>query len=561
MNPTVRGLILSDFTVDTLKAFLVNDPQAPAWNIDIAPYGQVLPILNNPGDPLWAAHPDVTIIWTQITHAIPSFRKLLSFEAVDPAQLLKECDTFIDAIINASTHSRFVLLASWTLPPYLRGYGPGDLKNPQGWQRALLTLNNHLAGRLSENPNIFILNTATWTQSIGANAFNPKLWYLSKTPFDPGVFKLAAQDIKATMLACWGTSRKLLIVDLDDTLWGGTVGENGWQDLKIGGHDAIGEAYSDFQQGLKGLKNRGIILGIVSKNESATALEAINKHPEMILKRTDFAGWRINWDDKAANITALLSELNLGADAAVFIDNDPAERDRVRRALPEILVPDWPDHCLLFPKALSSLSCFDTVRISAEDRARTGMYAAEQQRREGRAQAQDIGQWLRSLDINVTAELLNAANLPRAAQLLNKTNQMNLSTRRLSEQELLAWTETPGRRLWTFRVKDNLGDSGLAGIISLEVDGKTARIIDLVLSCRVFGRLLENAMMAVLIEQAVKQGAATVKAHYIPTEKNKPCLDFLRERSGFQAAAGHIFTWDTAKAYPRPDMIKVAYEG
>lgn len=561
MSQPVSGLILSDFTIDTLQAYLVNLPHPPECNIRIGPYGPVVPLLTDNSAEIWEPRPDFTIVWTHVTSAIPSFQRLLQFEPVTEEQLIDECDTFINAAVHASTRTRFLFLMTWTLPAFMRGYGPIDHRSGLGWQHALLTLNKRAADRLSGIPNAFILNTARWTQTVGEHAFNPKLWYLSKIPFDPAVFKLAAQDIKAAMLACLGRSRKILLLDLDDTLWGGTVGETGWPALNIGGHNAVGESFADFQRALKALKNRGIILGIISKNEEAIALEAIDKHPEMILRRTDFAGWRINWEDKADNILSLLSELNLEMDAAVFIDNSPAERDRVHQALTDVLVPDWPEHSLLFTRTLSSLSCFDTIHVGDDDRARAQMYTAEAKRQESRTQTQDINAWLKSLNITVTVEPLSTGNLPRAAQLLNKTNQMNLSTRRLSEPEFLAWAKLPGHTVLTFRVSDHLGDSGLTGIISLEIDGNKGRIIDLVLSCRVFGRKLEELMTAVLMAHAAKLGAVTISARFVPTEKNKPCLDFLRDRSGFKSLPDNIFQWDTRRPYPYPAMITVKHDG
>ncbi len=559
MNKPLRGLIVSDFTIDTLKACLVNTSREPAYEINIGPYGQVIPLLMNAADPLWTPRPDVTIVWAQAASAIPSFQQLLEYKPVANQQLLDEGDVFINAIIHAAARTRFLFLASWTLPPFLRGYGPGDFKSGTGWQAAILTLNKRMIDRLSDSPNIFILNTARWTQLAGENAFSPKLWYLSKIPFDPAVFKLAAQDITSAILACLGQSRKIILVDLDDTLWGGTVGETGWAALNMGGHNPAGEAFADFQRHLKNLTNRGIILGIISKNDESVALAAIDQHPEMVLRRRDFAGWRINWHDKAENIMALLAELNLGPDAAVFIDNNPVERGRIRQALPDVLVPEWPQNCLLFANTLNSLTCFDTIVVSDDDRTRAQMYAAETQRREVRARAGDIKEWLKNLGTTVNVEPLSAGNLPRAAQLLNKTNQMNLSTRRLNEQEFLAWSENPAHTVWLFRVKDTLGDSGLTGIISLELSGREGRIIDLVLSCRVFGRNLENLMTAILVDQAAARGSALVTARYLPTEKNKPCLEFLQNRSGFSAGADGLFTWNTTTPYPRPAFLTVAH--
>jgi HAD superfamily phosphatase (TIGR01681 family) len=196
-----------------------------------------------------------------------------------------------------------------------------------------------------------------------------------------------------------GGARKLVILDLDDTLWGGVVGDIGWSNLRLGGHDPVGEAYRDFQLALKALTRRGILLAVASKNEERTALEAITSQPEMVLSLDDFAGWRINWNDKVQNIIALASDLNLGLEAAVFIDDNPAERARVREALPSLLVPEWPKSPLNYVAALGALDCFDAPFVSAEDRQRTAMYVSERKRKQLQDDVPSLETWLSILEL------------------------------------------------------------------------------------------------------------------------------------------------------------------
>jgi FkbH-like protein len=266
-----------------------------------------------------------------------------------------------------------------------------------------------------------------------------------------------------------GAARRILILDLDDVLWGGIVGESGWEGLKLGGHDHLGEAFVDFQRALKGLTRRGIQLAIVSKNDESAALEAIDRHPEMQLRRDDFAGWRINWKDKAENVLELLADVGLGAESAVFVDNSAVERGRVASAIPAVLVPDWPEDPAKFHEALASLRCFDVPTVTPEDRSRTAMYASERDRKNHLSAAGSLAEWLESLAVSVTVEPLSDANLDRASQLFNKTNQMNLTTRRLSNSELAQWARGGNRELLTFRVADRFGDSGLTGMVGLPV--------------------------------------------------------------------------------------------
>jgi len=379
---------------------------------------------------------------------------------------------------------------------------------------------------------------------------------MAKIPFGAEVFKEASRDIKSALRGLSGQAKKLIVLDLDETLWGGIVGETGWSQLRLGGHDPVGEAYVDFQRELKILRRRGVLLALVSKNDEAVALEAIRTHPEMVLRAEDFVGWRINWEDKAQNIADLIAGLNLGLDSVVFIDDHPTERARVRDTLPDVLVPDWPEDPALFRSALLSLRCFDAPAFSHEDVARTELYAAESRREELRTSIGSVQEWLHSLGIRVAVEELNAGNLARTAQLLNKTNQMNLATRRMTEPEILAWAGVGSRKLWTFRVADKYGDAGLTGILGIETGDDTVVITDFVLSCRVMGRKVEETMLSIAVDHARRLGLPRVAARYRPTERNRPCLQFFAE-SGFRREDADTFTWPTSEDYPAPACIQV----
>lgn len=386
------------------------------------------------------------------------------------------------------------------------------------------------------------------------------MWYRGKIAFGNNVYKEAVQDIKSALRGISGQSRKLVILDLDDTLWGGVVGDAGWENILLGGHDPIGEGYVDFQHALKSLTNRGILLGLVSKNEESTALEAINKHPEMVLDLKDLAGWKINWQDKAQNIVDMVSELNLGLQSVVFIDDNPVERARVRDTLSEVFVPEWPNDPMLYKSTLLNLRCFDTPSISKEDMERTKMYLSEQQRTSMKESVSSLDEWLKGLKMKVKVEELSDINIQRTTQLLNKTNQMNLATRRMTEPELFEWANADGHYIWTFRVSDRYGDAGLTGIISLEVKNGSGQITDFILSCRVIGRKVEETMLHKIIQHARSLGLSKLTAEYKNTPKNKPCFDYWI-RSGFDFdEEKNLFTWDLEKDYGLPECIELSRE-
>lgn len=559
MDTSLRCLLISDFNLSNFAGLLENDSGIPALEPQEAPFGQVIPILADPAHSCWSDKPDLAVVWTLPEKVVPQFQSLLENLPADAAGLREQVDAYAALLVKAAERVKWLIVPTWAFNGAWHGAGVGDWQAEGGVARALAEMNLRLAKRLGGAANICLLDSQRWLAFGGSNAFSEKLWYQGKIAFSHEVFREAARDLKATLLGLMGQSRKLIVLDLDDTLWGGIVGDVGWEGVKLGGHDPLGEAYVDFQRALKALTRRGIVLGMVSKNDEEIALGVLRQHPEMQLREGDFAGWRINWEDKAANLAELAAELNLGLQSVVFIDDNPAERARIRDALPEVLVPEWPDNPMLYKRALASLRCFSSPQVSAEDRARAEAYAVERRRTELKRAIGSVEDWLRGLQIRVTVERLTPANLGRAAQLLNKTNQMNLATRRMSDRELRDWAQDASHRLWTFRVSDKLGDSGLTGLGSLRMEGGKAHIVDFILSCRVMGRKVEETMAHWLVEQARQAGAAEVRAEYRPTAKNKPCLEFW-QRSGFTMAEANCFCWSTDRDYPRPDYIDLKNE-
>ncbi len=553
----LHSLLISDFCIDNLGRLLDDDPHSPPTTTVVAPYGQVLPLLMNPESEFLSPEPDCVVIWTRPESQIKSFAEALHYGDTSLESALQQVDEYAAAIEQVSGRAKFVFVPAWVTAPYRHGWGLLDLKPGMGIENTLLRMNLRLAEQLSTASNVFVLNAQKWIQRAGPNACDPRMWYMAKVPFTDDVFKEAALDLKAALCGLYGGARKLILLDLDDTLWGGIVGEAGWQNVRIGGHDAIGEAFQEFQSALQAFTGRGILLGIISKNEEDTALEAIENHPEMVLRKADFAGWKINWKDKAQNIVELVSELNLGLDAVVFIDDNPVERARVSDALPDVLVPDWPKNKLFYTRTLLSMRCFDSPALTGEDRERSSMYVTERQRKDSRQAFSSLDEWLCTLETRVQIELLNDANLQRASQLLNKTNQMNLTTRRMSPEELRDWAASDGHRLWTLRVSDRFGDAGLTGIVSVCADGQSLKVVDFVLSCRVFGRGIEEVMLHTAIHHAQTTSATDINLEYRPSPRNKPCHEFLK-KSGLTPGDGdHFFSWNAANNYSLPKSIKV----
>jgi FkbH-like protein len=515
--------LLSDFNAHNLAVLLQKNSPPPGARCVIAPYGQTVRLLLDEQAEFWAEPFDALIIWVLPHLAVPGFQRVLSCEQFSMKDLLAEVDSFCALVKRMPEKVRTIIVPSLTAPGVERGLGPLDLVNNVGVASALMQINLRLAEQFEPDRRVIFLDAQRWLGAVGAGAYSPRLWYMSKTPFQNPVFREASNDILAALDGIDGRNKKVLVLDLDNTLWGGIVGDEGWEKLRVGGHDAVGEAFVDFQKGLKRLINRGILLALASKNEETVALEAIRRHPEMVLRLEDFAGWKINWRDKAENIAELMAELNLGMDSAVFLDDNAFERARVREALPQVLVPDLPADPMEYPAFLASLRCFDHPVISPEDRARTRMYVADRERIALKSDGRSLTEWLELLDLRVVPEPLSEANLERATQLFNKTNQMNLSTRRLTGPELLAWSRADGHRLWTFRIADKFGDYGLCGISSLVHEAGQGRLLDFLLSCRVMGRGVEETMLCVVAQQARSLGCEELFAEFIPSANNQPC--------------------------------------
>ena len=336
------------------------------------------------------------------------------------------------------------------------------------------------------------------------------------------------------------------------------MGETGWEGIRLGGHDHVGEAFRDFQYELKAMSNRGIQLAIVSKNDEQVALDAIDKHPEMVLRRDDFAGWRINWNDKAENIVSLAGELGLGLASAVFIDDNPAERERTRGAFPDVLVPEWPSDPAMYVSSLRALDCFDSVAISKEDRGRTAMYKAERERRETKAIVTSLDDWLLSLETKLLVSCVSKFNIARVAQLFNKTNQLNLSTRRLSEKEILDWIKMDSRSMLAVSVSDRFGDMGLVGIVGVEANDSKGQLVDFILSCRVMGRKVEETLIHLAMDALKHLGAVSMEAHYLATPRNRPTLDVFRA-SGLKEISENCFEGDCIQGFTKPATITVEF--
>jgi FkbH-like protein len=365
-----------------------------------------------------------------------------------------------------------------------------------------------------------------------------------------------------------GLNRKCIMLDLDNTLWGGIVGEDGLGGIHIG-PDAPGNAFALFQQALLTLWKRGILLAVCSKNVEAEALAVFDEHPDMVLRREHLAAHRINWQDKVENVRELAQELNIGLESLVFLDDNPVERARMRAALPEVLTPELPTDPSHYRSMLLDLPVFETLALTNEDRNRNRMYAEQQARRAHAARyagADALGQYLADLGIVVGIAPASSLTLPRLAQLTRKTNQFNATTRRYGEADL-AEMVARGHRVYAVRAGDRFGDYGVVGAAIVAPASSACWELDtLLLSCRAMGRGVESAMLAAVAGEARRHGAAWLEGWIVPTERNEPVRSCYRDH-GFALArededGRQLWRLDVACCdVPVPAWLSVREEG
>ena len=521
--------VISSFNHANFVSLLKNSSSFD-WEVNEVEYNHVFQTLTNPKAKMWQQRVNITLIWTTPESISSEFQKLQNKNAANTDIIKKDVDYFCSCVKSIKKYSDIVLVPNWILKQPNESNPAFAYSKNFGLEYNLSFMNYYLSEQLNKEKNFYVLNSSKWLLNCGvANAYNSKLWYLTKTPFSNNFFKQVISDLSNLYGSIKGLSKKLLILDLDDTLWGGIVGEVGWKNLRIGGHDHLGEAFRDFQIQIKSLKNQGIILALASKNDEVTAIEAINSHPEMILSMEDFVTHRINWEDKAKNIVDIVNELNLGLQSVVFLDDSPFERARVQEALPEVLVPELPKDPTDYNTFLSKLRCFDKTHVTDEDKSRSNLYKSESKRIKLKQQLKSLSDWIKTLNLTIVIENIKNENTPRAVQLFNKTNQMNLSTRRLSEQEFNHWVKVDSNNLWTIRAADKFGDYGIIGILSISTKNNIATLVDFILSCRVVGRYIEETMIEFLKEFCQENNVNKIKGKYKKTEKNSLCYNFLNK--------------------------------
>jgi FkbH-like protein len=415
--------------------------------------------------------------------------------------------------------------------PAVRVFGHYDAVVP--WSRTnLIHRLNLVLSEAVRGDNVALFDLAHDASTFGLSRWHEERhWHQSKQPFAPDAFGLVAFHAARFLGAMKGTARKCVVLDLDNTLWGGVIGDDGLEGILLG-NGPEGEAFVAFQDYLLSLRARGILLAICSKNDTAIAREAFLKHPAMRVQLQDIAVFCANWENKVDNLRQIAATLNIGLDTLVFVDDNPIERELVRSALPEVAVPEMPSDPAEYVEVLAAGRFFEALSFSPVDVARTRLYRENAQREAARAATTDITNFLRDLDMEADNGPADAFHLPRMAQLLARTNQFHPTTTRHSEAELAALAaDSRGWVRW-FSLRDRFGDHGLVSVVVLQSEGNALAIDSWVMSCRVFSRGLEELVFLEMVRAARKLEVTRLIGRYRPTSKNRPVAD-LFQRMGF----------------------------
>jgi FkbH-like protein len=516
-----RMALLRSFTAEPLVPLL--RAQAALHGLDLqvtlGGFNTVVQDLMDPRGAAYAPGLDAVMVLWQTRDMAPSIWDGGDGQPDGPEQVLAGIRSAVDQFRSRSASP--LVLSTFEAPAWPR-LGLIEIRQGTGQGEAVLALNRGLQEHARRTPGLFLLDYAAAVDRLGRDRwFDPARWASMRFPFTPGALVELAREVERVLLPLAGVGSKVAVVDLDNTLWGGVIGEDGLEGIRIG-PEHPGASYLALQRALLDLTARGIVLAICSKNNEADAREVFERHPNMLLRLEHFAAVRMNWKDKATNLRDIAAELNLGIDALAFIDDNPVERDFVRRELPEVHVLEMPDSAVGYADRIRADPMFERLRLTSEDAQRGGMYAAERQRRELRDGAGSLEDFYRSLEMQAAVEPLSDANIARLAQLTQKTNQFNLTTRRHGEADLAALAADPANRVLGLRARDRFGDHGLVGVVITRAVADEWEVDTLLLSCRVIGRTLETALLAHLATEAERSGARVLSGWYRPTKKNGP---------------------------------------
>jgi FkbH-like protein len=535
LHPLVpfRLAVLSNSTIDLVVPALVASAARRGIALELIQpsYDQVAQEALTPDSTVNAAKPDA-VLFALDYRALPLKLSLGNSQA--SAATVAGAIGYLRALREGiKANSNAVCIFQTFAPPAETLFGNLDRALPGSMRSLIDGINRELAELVLASGDV-LLDIASLAETVGlASWHDTQLWNLAKLSFSDVLIPLYADHVARVVAALRGKSGKVLVLDLDNTVWGGVIGDDGLEGIRIAQGDAVGEAHLAVQRMALDLRQRGIVLAVSSKNSDEVARAPFEQHPEMLLKLEHIAVFQANWNDKATNIQAIAEELSLGLDSIVFLDDNPAERGLVRKLLPQVAVPELPEDPSSYARTLAAGGYFEAVAMAAEDLKRAGFYQDNARRASLQSQAGGVDAYLASLDMTITFQPFDAKGRARIVQLINKSNQYNLTTRRYTEPEILEVERNPEVFSLQVRLADIFGDNGMISVVICRPLGNATWEIDTwLMSCRVLGRKVEHMVLREILEHARAAGIDKLSGTYRPTERNQLVVDHYA-RLGF----------------------------
>jgi FkbH-like protein len=540
-RPAVRRkvAILRSFTIESSLPFL--KALARLHGIDlrvrVGEFNSYAQEIIDPNSWLYEFEPEIIILAVQTRDLVPHLwegRIDASAEASEfqGQECVSQFTSLLGLLRQRSTAS--VVVQNLELPIDMSG-GIIDARQSLSQGEIIRSINRALNLEALKYEGVYILDYDGLVSRHGrANWVDEKKWLASRSPVSSDCLIYLAREYLKFIVPLCGRQAKVLVVDLDNTLWGGVVGEDGPDGIKIG-REYPGAIYLALQRTILDIADRGVLLAICRKNNQLDALEALENHSEMLLRPRHFATMRINWNDKAQNLREISMELNIGLDAMAFLDDNPAERQRVKLAIPEMVVIDLPEDPVGYVAALRASPVFERLSITSEDRERGKYYSEQRERRQLETSAGSIEDFYWSLEMRAEIVDVNSSTLARIAQLTQKTNQLNTTTRRYTEHDILGMLRDPTWILFGIRIIDKFGDNGILGATFIKIAGEAAQIDTFLLSCRVIGRTVETAMLSRVCDIATMNNCSRLTGWFLPSKKNAPAAKIFSDH-GFTIA-------------------------
>jgi len=557
--------ILRSFTVEPIVPLL--RAEAFAYGIDlevhVGDFNTYVQDMVDGQSSLYRFAPNAVLLAVRADQAAPELWRVFADLAPEAGQQAGErvARCYEQWIAAFRKHSQAALIVHSLEHPSAPSLGVLDDQSEAGQSGLIREINREIRRVAQELHGVYTLDYDALVSRHGSEHWNDeRKWLMARLPIAANHLLDMAREWIRFVVPLSGRTAKVLVVDLDNTLWGGVIGEDGMSGIKLGA-EYPGAAYQALQRALLDLSRKGILLALCSKNNLDDAMEAVESHPGMLLRAKHFAAVRINWTDKAQNLREIAQELNVGTDALAFLDDNPFEREQVRAALPEVTVIDLPHNPLEYASAVRKCAVFERLTLSSEDQQRTAMYAEQKQRAGAEQNFQSKEDFFRYLEQEAELEPVSDLTLARVAQLTQKTNQFNLTTRRYAEPQIAEMAKQPQWHIFSIKVRDRFGDHGLVGVAITHDEGEQCEVDTFLLSCRVIGRTVETALLAHLAESAAQRGRKQLIGWFLPTKKNAPARDFYQHH-GFERQesneAGTLWRLDLKSSTLRsPDWIKL----